>query len=585
MCGIVGYIGNAPEEHLLHGLEVLEYRGYDSAGIAVIHHGKMSIYKEIGRVANLKGKVIETEEFGAGIAHTRWATHGKVSLQNAHPQLSQNKDIAVVHNGIIENYNLLKEQLLKNGVKFDGDTDSEVIAKLFKDNLSIQTLKEVIDRLEGSYATLVVSKNENRIYFARNKLPLYLTKTSQSIILASDPMCFINQSKDYYDIGDGEYGYADLNSIKIYKNDQCVRKKKNKISFNIKTLANKEFNHYMLKEIYQSKDALINILENYKKKKIIKILNHIASIDTDKIYLIGCGTAYHAGLIGKTYLKKYLKKEVECVLASEFIYQNNIITNKTLCIFISQSGETADTILALKHSQKFGAKTVCITNVTYSSLATLADFTLPIYAGVERAVASTKAYFAQCIILYILARKMAGRRYLANIKKFLHEIDFSDDSLIQKLATMIYSKREIFFIGKSVDFITCEEASLKLKEISYINSQAFACGELKHGTLALIDNKKLIIVIATQSQLLNKVLSSASEIKSRGGQLVLFTPLSLTPQIKKIFKVIIPIKQAEEDFMPLQTILPLQKLAYFTAVKKGNDPDMPRNLAKSVTVE
>lgn len=585
MCGIFGYIGERVERCLLKGLNMLEYRGYDSAGIAVVRDKKLAVTKEVGKVENLKLKVKERENFGVGIAHTRWATHGKVNFANAHPQLSENRKIALVHNGIIENYEVLKGELEKEGVKFDSDTDSEVIVKLIGEKLTLEKINYVMEKLEGSYAFAMISKLEDKIYFAKDKSPLYIAKFTGHAMVASDPSCFAQYCTEYYDLCDGEYGYISKNTIAIYKNGQRVKKRAKVIDFKYSSHNLDGFNHYMIKEIYQSGEALQNIIDRFGKKKMKDYIKNIAAQDIEKIYLIGCGTAYHAALIGRVYLKNYTDFEVECEYASEFVSQRNRINSRSLCIFISQSGETADTIAALKFCRERGALTLTITNVEYSTLAKLSNFVLPICAGQERAVASTKAYFGQCLILYILAKVLACQNYIASLKEFSKVLNYGDDEQIEKITNFIYQKNELFFIGRGIDYITCQEASLKLKEISYINSQALPSGELKHGTLALIDKNSIVISVITDRALFKKSINNACEIKSRGGKLILFTSLTVSKEIEEIFDYIFKIKEAPYDFIPLQTIIPLQKLAYFTSLKRGNNPDMPRNLAKSVTVE
>lgn len=585
MCGIVGYIGENVEKILLEGLSTLEYRGYDSAGIAVLRNGKIELNKRVGKVEVLKQSVKDKKKFGIGIAHTRWATHGKVCIENAHPQFSRGGDIAIVHNGIIENYDILKANLIKDGVRFSGDTDSEVIAKLFEDKLNLKSLKVVLQKLEGSYALVLLSKYQNKLYFAKNKSPLYVAVENGRAMVASDPSCFVNFSKKYFDISDGEYGFIDKNSINVYNKGIKVEKTSKSINFKFSSQKMDGYSHYMIKEIYQCKDALNNIIQNYNLKNIQSILEHIKNCNINRIYIIGCGTAYHAGLIGKNYLKNQTNFEVNCELASEFIYQNNLIDNKSLCIFISQSGETADTISALKYCQKHNAITLSITNVEYSTLAKQSRFVLPIFAEQERAVASTKAYFAQVLVLYILSKVLAKKEYITTLKKFQKDLSFNSDDIIIKLSKIISLKDQLFFIGRGIDYITCQEGALKLKEVSYINCQAMPSGELKHGTLALIDNKSLVITIITDKKLLKKSINNACEIKSRGGKLILFTCFKISLDFKNVFDYIVKIKPTLDEFMCLQSIIPLQKLAYFIALQKGNNPDMPRNLAKSVTVE
>ena len=583
MCGIIGYIGLHPEQNLLNGLKKLEYRGYDSAGMTVRREGRFETYKEVGQVQNLAGKVVYKEEFGMGIAHTRWATHGKISIENTHPHFSVGGEVALVHNGIIENFEELKEK--NKDVTYLGQTDSEVVAKMFE-SLSINSLRKVLKKLVGSYTLALLSKEGDYLYFAKNKSPLYIAKGKECAVIASDPSCFAGLCENYYQLDDGDYGKISLKNIVIYnKNHKIVEKTPQKLDFNYLSEDKSGYEHFMIKEIYQSRLALENIIEKYSHSEMKENLSKIKNHNFDRVYLVGCGTAYHAGLIGEHYLRENINIDVYCLVASEFKDSNLLVDNNSLCIFISQSGETADSISALEYCKEKGAKIVSITNVEYSTIAKMSDINLSIFAGQERAVASTKAYFAMCAVLFILSNYLKGQNYILPLKTLSHKIDFGNDISLKKLAKTLAVYKNLFFIGRGVDYVTALEASLKLKEITYIFSSALPSGELKHGSLALIDSNLPCLVIATDERQFAKTLNNASEIKSRGGKLILFTSLFVEKDVEENFDYIIKITPLPRDLMPMQIILSLQKLAYFTSLEKGNDPDKPRNLAKSVTVE
>ena len=585
MCGIIGYIGEKVEENLLQGLERLEYRGYDSAGMTINRGGEFVTYKATGKVENLKKSLKFNDDLGMGIAHTRWATHGKICIENCHPHFSSNGNVALVHNGILENFEDLKIELSKEGKYFYGQTDSEVIAKCF-DRLDIKSLRRVLGKLQGSYALALIAKDSDSIYFVKNKSPLYVGFNGSQAMVASDPSCFVGILTEYYTLEDGEYGRINKKEAVFYnKNNEKIEKYITKLDFKVSYEEKTGYDHFMIKEIYQSRIALENIIERYKQEEIINKLKLLKNYEFDRIYLVGCGTAYHAGLIGGYYLREAFNVDVFCEIASEFRYKNLNIDDKSLCIFISQSGETADTLSVLEFCKEKGGKIVSITNTEYSTIARLSGICFPICAGQEKAVASTKAYFAQCLIFYIITTFLKGKDYILPLQNFKRQIDFGDDNILKPLAKNLVKYDKVFFIGRVVDYITAKEASLKLKEITYIFSTAEASGELKHGVIALIDSSVPVIVIATDEKLFNKTLNNAYEIKSRGGKLILFTSLQIDKDIKENFDYVIEVKKTSKEFQSLQMILPLQKLAYFTAIEKGNNPDMPRNLAKSVTVE
>ena len=584
MCGIVGYIGEYVKVNLIQGLEKLEYRGYDSAGMVISTNQNFIIEKAVGEVAELKKNLDENDYVGLGIAHTRWATHGEISIENCHPHFSSDGIVALVHNGIIENFESLKTKLENKGEYFYGQTDSEVIAKMFTGKITLQNLKDVIDKLEGSYALAIISKKNDEIFFAKNKSPLYISKNEDCSFVSSDPSVFSGRCKEFYSIEDGEYGFISRQKFEVFDKDgKKVEKSAKELDFDFSDSKKEHYNHFMLKEINESNKVLENIIAHYEKKEAFDKLNGLNVKKYNRIYLVGCGTAYHAGLIGEKYLKNRLKIDCYSRKASEFIYDNDILDEKSLCIFISQSGETADTISALEYVKTFNATTLSLVNVPYSTLAGKSDYVLNICAGQEKAVASTKAYFAQCLVLFILASYFNNEDFLSILKNF--QIDYGDDKSIITLAKYLSKHEKVFFIGRGFDYITALEASLKLKEISYIFSCAECSGELKHGSLALIDNGLPVIVIANDKNCFAKTLNNAYEVKSRGGDLIVFSSIDIDKEIEDNFKFIIPIKKCYDDLMPIQTIISLQKLAYYVAVERKLNPDKPRNLAKSVTVE
>ncbi len=580
MCGIIGYIGKNVKHRLIDGLEKLEYRGYDSAGLTILHNKNFYTKKAIGAVENLKNSALDLEFDGLGIAHTRWATHGGITIENCHPHFSQDENVALVHNGIIENFEQLKSELEKQGVKFYGQTDTEVIAKLFSVKLDIEKLKDVLNKIKGSYALVIACKENSEIYFAKNKSPLYIATGKEGVMLASDPSVFMGHTDEYIPLEDGEYGKISKESIKIYNAHGEIGKVAQKLENNFISAEKQSYPHFMLKEINESGKVLENIIHRYESLDLKLDIKKYS-----RIYLIGCGTAYHAGLMGQYYLKSRLKIDVFARKASEFLYNNDILDEKSLCIFISQSGETADTLSALEYAQKFKTTNVAVVNTEYSTLASKADLVLPICAGQEKAVASTKAYFGQSVVLYIFACILNQENYLVALQKYKNELNFYDDEEINEIAEFIKNQENCFFIGRGYDYISSKEAALKLKEITYIHAEAIESGELKHGTLALIKPGLPVFVIATNDTLFNKTLNNAYEVKSRGGELVLITSLEISKDIQNNFKYIIQIKDCEKALLPLQSMLPLQKLAYFTCIKRNLNPDKPRNLAKSVTVE
>ncbi len=595
MCGIAGYIGNkSVSDELIDSLKKLEYRGYDSAGIAEICGGEIIITKAEGKIVNLEN-VIKQVKSSCGIAHTRWATHGVPSVANAHPHKSKNGEWAVVHNGIIENYSALKSELCK-GVEFASQTDTEVIPQLLSLVCCEDKMKALIDvcaKLQGSYALACVNKSEdNTLYLARSKSPLYVAQGNDEVFVASDPICFAGKAHKYYALEDGEFCKATQKELEFYDcNYKVIKKITLKLSDMQENSGKQNYPHYMLKEINQVPLVLARIVNTYSDNNVLESFTLQYLNNYNKIVIVGCGTAYHAGLMGARFIEKFARVECKACVASEFRYSNPIIDGKTLCIFVSQSGETADTLACCDLAKQMGAQTIALTNVLYSTLAKKVDKVLPVCAGPEIAVASTKAYTAQISILYMLAKRMQNVifnkdvDFLDEIKELSQKIIMPSAEEIRSFSDLLEGQNKAFFLGRDVDYYTCEEASLKLKEISYINCSAHPAGELKHGFLALIEEDTVVFVVATQKDLLEKTLNGCHEASARGGKIVFVSPFNLSQDQKKHFFKEFKLPEFSEDLQPIVSIGFFQMLAYLTSVARGVNPDQPRNLAKSVTVE
>ncbi len=598
MCGIIGYVGSkSAKEEILDGLKMLEYRGYDSAGICCFEKGKFSLIKKKGKVATLvEACQGQLKDVHCGIGHTRWATHGDPSDKNAHPFLSENNSVAIVHNGIIENFEVLKGSLQKQGVRFRSDTDSEVIAQLLQKSKCESELKKVQELstlLKGSYAIAILFKGlENQIFAIRKNSPLIVGKSKDGFYLSSDVNALVDKTDEYHIMEENEIIWIDNNDC--YAFDEHLQAKEivyNKMNLTKQDISRGAFEHYMLKEIMQVPNAIKNTIQEcdavinpYMKlpREMIKELRHIT--------IIGCGTAYNAGLTASHYARER-EILVDCVYASEYRYRKFLPIENEICIFISQSGETADTIEALKIAKEHSIPTIVVTNVASSTLNKLADFIIPTKAGPEIAVASTKAYNAQITALYGLmdyiycikhklnCRSCILKDKLDDVVKKLEHYSFKK---VNELADIIKESERVFYIGRGVDYATSQEASLKLKEISNIHSESLYAGELKHGTLALIDEHTTVIAIATQKSLFDKTLNSIYEIKARGARVILVTQFEV--DIEAV-DMLIDLPCTDQAIMAEIAIYPMQMLAYKTAVLKGLDPDKPRNLAKSVTVE
>lgn len=593
MCGIIGYIGkdNKSIEKTISCLEKLEYRGYDSAGIAYVSDNTIHIEKETGRIIKLKEKLDYNVKSNIAIAHTRWATHGEANTVNAHPHTVGK--ITLVHNGIIENYIELKEKLVNEGYEFKSQTDTEVAAATIdflykKTNNILDALNEFNKIVRGSYALgIIVSDDLNTLYAIKKDSPLILGVADESYFLASDIPAILEYTNKYILIEDNEIVKLDDN-YKIYKDNLEIEKEIKEFDFKYSNQDKGNFEHFMLKEINEQPNIIYNLL----KENLDNNLENIPSLSNyDRIDIIGCGSAYHTSLVSKYLFEDYADIEVNCHVASEYRYQKNFFGKKSLVILISQSGETADTLACLRKVKEKGIDTLAIVNAEGSSIAREADNVIYIKAGQEVAVATTKAYTAQVTILVLLALKVAIEKNnidnLDTIKEEAYNIIDTIDSVIKRkeykdIASNIYSYNSIFFIGRLVDYALALEGSLKLKEISYINSATYPAGELKHGTISLIEKDTPVITLITNSNIKEKTISNIKEIKARGARSIVITNEILD---KDIYDDIILIPKLNEFLQPIIAIIPLQIIAYYVAKNRGCDIDKPRNLAKSVTVE
>ncbi|MCD8390864.1 MAG: glutamine--fructose-6-phosphate transaminase (isomerizing) [Firmicutes bacterium] len=607
MCGIVGYIGGSQAAPiLLESLEKLEYRGYDSAGVAVYNKNAIEFAKSKGRLVNLKEKTNNGEDLKGivGIGHTRWATHGEPSDLNAHPHLSSSGRFAVVHNGIIENYISLKKKLCDKGFEFISETDTEVIAHLFEYYYKgdiMDTIIKVIDRVEGSYALGVLcSDYPDRFFAVRKSSPMIVGLGDGENFISSDVAAIIKHTRDIYYLEDNEIVVLKADGVKVYNTDkEEVKKEVSKVTWDIDAAEKGGYEHFMMKEIEEQPTALEKTISpRIKDGKIV--LDDISLTTEDikkirKIYIIACGSAYHVGVVAKYVIEKMCRISVETQVASEFRYCDPIVGANDLVIAISQSGETADTLAALKEAKNHGARILSIVNVVGSAIANASDDVLYTWAGPEIAVATTKAYSTQLSVIYLLATYMADKLGLltsgeyAKLIRDLQELPakvaevLENKDKIQYLASKFFNCHSIFFIGRNLDYAVALEGSLKLKEISYIHSEAYAAGELKHGTISLIEDGTLVIAIATNNDLFDKTVSNAKEVKARGA--VVMGIATEKNDMSEVADYEIKIPDTSDILLPSLTVIPLQMFGYYVASNKGCDIDKPRNLAKSVTVE
>ena len=612
MCGIVGYIGTRKASPILiNGLLRLEYRGYDSAGIATLEDEGLTVMKDKGRVKNLYNiPGIDDLKGTIGIAHTRWATHGKPSKENSHPHVDNSKSFSVVHNGIIENYNELRKFLTDKGYKFYSQTDTEVIPNLIhyyynkdtkNDDLKLlRAVNKACKDLKGSFAVEVISKyDKEHMVVVRKDSPLVIGKGDGENYISSDIPAILSFTKDFYLLNDLEFALLSRDDIKFYDIDlNPVEKRVQVIEWDAASAEKEGYEDYMLKEIHEQPTAI--------RETIGAKLNEDSKCDFDelkftkeylqgvnKIYLVACGTAMHAGLAGKVMLEKLCKIPTEVDIASEFRYRDPIIDDKTLCIFISQSGETADTIAALKLSRKKKARTLAITNVIGSSITREADYSIYTHAGPEIAVASTKAYTSQVVLLALLTIYFAetlgvSKKEVDDLKKEIIELPkkveevLKTDEQVREFGHRIYQEKDVFFLGRGIDETVARESALKLKEISYIHADSYPAGELKHGPIALIENGITVVSIMTDPKLVEKTVSNIEEVITRGAKTLIVTNQDIDA---KLFDTVIRIPETDPFVSPILSVVPLQLLAYYISKEKGLDVDKPRNLAKSVTVE
>lgn len=610
MCGIVGYIGfNQASDFLLDGMAKLEYRGYDSAGIAVIGpENVIKIQKKVGRLANLEAIVkADPNEGTVGIGHTRWATHGRPSDMNAHPHASEDGKFAVVHNGIIENYMPLKEELIEKGYHFKSETDTEVVAHLLEDMYDgdfVSTVRRMLARVDGAYALEIICADEpDKIICTKKENPLVIGLGKGENFVASDIPAIINYTRDTYILSDGELAIVTRDNVSVFDREgNAIDKEVFHVSWNAEAAEKGGYEHFMLKEIHDQPKAVrdtfgTHISEDGKTVHFEELnwtVDDVAAFN--KILIVACGTAYHAGLVTKQYIENLARIPVSVEIASEYRYSNPLTDDKTLCIVISQSGETSDTLAALKEAKRHGAKSLAITNVVGSSISREADNTVYTWAGPEISVASTKAYTTQLVAGLLFAVYLGqlngkmdpalGGEILCGVKSLptlIHEI-FEVDEDMKAFAKHYGFKSDAFFLGRAIDYAVAMEGALKLKEISYIHAEAYAGGELKHGTLALIEEGVPVIALATQEDVYDKMISNIREVKAREA-VVIGIGMKGDEELSKHVDHTIYVPRANKFIAPILAVVPLQLLAYYAAITRGADVDKPRNLAKSVTVE
>jgi glutamine---fructose-6-phosphate transaminase (isomerizing) len=609
MCGIVGYIG--PKQaagFLLEGLSKLEYRGYDSAGIAVFDGEKINVTKTVGRLAVLKDQLKNNMPQGQiGIGHTRWATHGRPSDVNSHPHTDCTGNFVVVHNGIIENYLDLKEKLIEKGHVFVSETDTEVVAHLLEEYYDGDfegAVKKVLATIEGSYSLVFMTKfDPDKIICSKKDNPLVIGLGQGENFIASDIPAIINYTRRTYILSDGEMAVVTKDSVWVMNRQGVpVSKKVFEVNWDAEAAEKGGYEHFMIKEIYEQPKVIRETMSGRLAKDNSEIIFDELKwtkedlVGIKKILITACGTAYHAGFVAKYFIEQLARIPVEVDIASEFRYRTPLVDESTLAIVISQSGETIDTLAALKEAKRLGARTLAVTNVVGSSIAREADHVIYTWAGPEIAVASTKAYTTQLVSVFMLALYLAGLKEaiapermkelvagLKNLPAQAHEV-LDDVEPIKTFAEKYGFSEDVFFIGRSLDYAVALEGALKLKEISYIHAEAYAAGELKHGTLALIIEGVPVIALATQSDVYDKTLSNIKEVKARDA-VVIGIGFVGDKQLEKYVDHTILIPRTEKYLAPILSVIPLQLLAYYAAITRGCDVDKPRNLAKSVTVE
>lgn len=608
MCGIVGYLGSGKAtSFLINGLSKLEYRGYDSAGVAVVNNGNIEVRKFKGRLANLAENIKSNPVEGSiGIGHTRWATHGAPSDVNSHPHLNSKETIAVVQNGIIENYLPLRNWLKGEGYTFKSETDTEVIPNLidyYYDGDLFKAVTKALKKLEGSYALGVVCKDEpDKLIAVRKECPLIVGLGKDESFIASDIPAVLSYTRDVYLLEDHEIAILDKNGVKLYTTDgDEMTKDIYHVTWSEDAAEKGGFEDFMLKEIHEQPKAIRDTMAGRISMEKDMILDELKITkedleNIDRVFIVACGTAYHAGLVGKNVIESLAKIPVEVDIASEFRYRNPLVTDRSLVIVVSQSGETADTLAALRNCKTIGATIVALTNVVGSSVSREADHVLYTLAGPEISVASTKAYTTQIIGMYMIAMtfaKILGKLKSERLDKLKEELldlpgkvelvlEYKDK--IKAIAEKMYKENDMFYLGRGLDYAVALEGSLKLKEISYIHSEAYAGGELKHGPIALIEDGTEVIALLTQEALKEKMVSNVVEIKARGAKVTGICYEGVNG-LEEVFDEIIYIPRTLDIFAPVLSVVVLQLFSYYVAKAKGCDIDKPRNLAKSVTVE
>lgn len=608
MCGIVGYLGKEQASNvLINGLSKLEYRGYDSAGVAILENGEIKVDKRKGRLKNLEENLEKSPIIGnIGIGHTRWATHGEPSDRNSHPHSNGDQSISVVHNGIIENYLELREWLISEGYSFKSETDTEVIPNLvdyYYDGDLLDAVIKATKKLEGAYAIGVICKNEpDKLVAVRKDSPLIVGLGKEEYFIASDIPAVLNYTRDVYLLEDNEFVVMTKEGIKVLTEDKKeINKEVYNVTWDAEAAEKSGYEDFMLKEINEQpkaiRDTMAGRIISGKNVNLDKIeLTKEQLENVDRIYIIACGTAYHAGLIGKYAIEKLCRIPVEVEVASEFRYRNPIITDRTLLMVVSQSGETADTLAVLRDGKIKGARVLAVTNVVGSSISREADDVLYTLAGPEIAVASTKAYVTQLIAMYIIAlyfAELKGSLASEEVEKIKEEMlklpekveeVLKSEEVIKEFAKEVAKEKDMYFLGRGLDYAVALEGSLKLKEISYIHSDAYAAGELKHGPIALIEKGIKVVALMTQESLLDKMVSNVQEVVTRGGS-ILGVGTKSEGLHETMMESMIYIPETMEILTPVLSVIPLQLLSYYVAKTKGCDVDKPRNLAKSVTVE
>jgi len=608
MCGIVGYVGNDEKavEVILEGLGKLEYRGYDSAGIAVVEDGKIFIEKKSGKLSNLVDALDNDDHHSkVGIGHTRWATHGVPTDNNAHPHLSNDGKVAVVHNGIIENFSSLKEELIKKGYVFHSDTDTEVIAQLFSELYTgdlVETFYILKEKIRGSYAFGIIHKDHpGKIICARKESPLIIGLGKHKNFIASDVPAILKYTRDVMFLDNGEVALLEENKVTVYNDKkEIIKKEITKIEWDMEQATKNGYPHFMIKEIEEQPSAVEKTLSSYINiEGEINFGKSFENIDFDKIkeiQIIACGTAYYAGLQGSYFFKKINGLKTYIDIASEYRYNDPFVDEHTLAIFLSQSGETLDTLMAMKLAKEKGATTLAVTNVLGSTISREADEVIYTLAGAEISVASTKAYTTQALTMYLLSLYFAKRsgkitddqceKYLDDAYKLSENIEeiLQNKEKIREIAKKIKDRKNGFYLGRGIDDKIAKEGSLKMKEVSYVHTESFPAGELKHGPIALIEEGTMVVVVSTQDKMVEKVASNIKEVRARGAYVLAITKRNHKEVIEVADDVIL-VGDNGELLTPELAVIPMQLLAYYTAVEKGLDVDKPRNLAKSVTVE